>query len=373
MSTEDMNDCCNVSLQDNEIRVSGTVSGEAARKIDSLMCNSLHFTLDFNDACEISFKALRILMNSRKGGKRFTVINACDCIAEKFEDTGVSSIINICRKPKPLDMSKYQEFGASFLSKAYNSADGDSMIKVYGKRVPQALVAREKAVARAVLLFGLNTPLVGTIYSDGSNNALDFERIPGKRSFSRIISEEPERLEEITVRFAHMCRKLHSTQCDTTIFDDRKVFYRQAVCRFDGFSKQEKDTVLKFVDTIPDATTCLHGDMQLSNVITSDGEDMWIDLSDFGYGYPMLDLGMWYFLAKMNPEERTLDQFHLHKEQMDSIWQIFAKEYFGADTPEKQAESERSVLPFAALHMLYLGVTYGFIPGMTDAIKNILL
>ena len=131
------------------------------------------------------------------------------------------------------------------------------------------MVAQEKAVARAVMLFGLPTPLVGTLYEDGDRTALDFERIPDKRSFSRIIAEEPEQLETITRRFAKMCRKLHETPCDTTLFQDRVLAHRQVVINCKELTDAEKEPVLAFVDSIPRVTTCLHGDLQMSNVITT--------------------------------------------------------------------------------------------------------
>jgi len=329
--------------------------------------------IDFSDVSDVNFAALRCFLDARRAGKRFSIVNAADAVAEKFEDSGVGSVVNVSRKPKQLDMSRYEVFGESFLSKAYNSDDGDAMIKVYGGHFPARMVAQEKAMARAVMLFGLPTPLVGTLYTDGTNNALDYERIPGKRSFSRVISEEPERLEEMTVRFAAMCRQLHSTPCDTAVFPDRLNVYRSVVARCDRLTEAERAKIFAFIDSVPKATTCLHGDMQMSNVITSPRGDMWIDLSDFSYGAPMLDIGMWYFLSKLNPEERVQQLFHMGNAQMAQIWDIFAREYFDARTPEALAEAERRVQPYAALHMLYLCVNYWYEPGLFEFAHKVLI
>lgn len=358
-----------MTVDGNFIKVSGILDKQGADELlDAIKADAI-FIIDFSEVSDIKFAALRALLRCRQSGKRFNIINAESAVAEKFEDTGVSSFINVSRKPKPLHMDKYKEFGASFLSKAYNSEDGDSMIKIYGKRVPKTLVAQEKAVARAVMLFGIPTPLVGTLYEDGESTALDFERIEGKRSFSRIIAEEPDRLEEISRRFARMTKKLHSTECDTEVFVDRTMYYRQAVANCKVISDEEKKKAMEFIDNIPAATTCLHGDLQPSNVITNDVDDLWIDLSDFGYGNPMLDMGMWYFLSILNTEERARDLFHLGLDDMRRIWEFFIDEYFGADTAAKKAEVSAEVEKFAALHMLYLGSTYGFEPGMIDFIR----
>ena len=356
----------------NSLNPSGKIGAAEAEDLLSLL-TAENSVIDFAAVDDINFAALRCFLDARRAGKRFSIVNAADAVAEKFEDTGVGVVVNISRKPKALDMSKYEVFGESFLSKAYNSADGDAMIKVYGGHFPARMVAQEKAVARAVMLFGIPTPLVGTLYSDGENNALGYERIPGKRSFSRVISEEPQRLEEITVRFAAMCRQLHATPCETTVFPDRTLVYRNAVSRCDRLTDAEKARIFSFIDSVPAATTCLHGDMQLSNVITSPRGDMWIDLSDFSYGNPMLDIGMWYFLSKLNTEERMQHLFHLGKAEMDRIWDIFCREYFGADSPEALAEVEKRVMPFAALHMIYLCANYWFEPGLFEYAHAVLL
>lgn len=358
-----------IKVEGNLITVSGVVGAREAEKMVAAMAADNVYTIDFNEVSEIKFAALRALLNFRRGAGRFSIINAQDSVMEKFEDSGVASFINICRKPKPLDISKYQEFGKSFMSKAYNSEDGDSMIKIYGPHISRSLALQEKVTARAVMVFGIPTPLVGTVYTDGTNTAIDFERIEGKRSFSRIMSEEPQRMEEMSKKFARMCRDLHNTPCDTSIFPDRSVIYRQTILSCKDLTEEEKQKLVNFIDKTPKATTCLHGDMQMSNVITTGKEDMWIDLADFGYGYPLFDLGMLLFQIKYAPEEIVKDLFHLDRKQMLQVWRYFMEEYFSADTPEKKAAAEASIEPFCTLHMTLIGTQHGFVPGMVEGIK----
>jgi uncharacterized protein (TIGR02172 family) len=351
----------------------GVLDAAAARRIVAALDAEHSPALDFDAVEDIHFGALRVLMNARRSGLRFSIINACDAVSDRFTDTGVSAWIDVCRKPRPLDLSRYEEFGASFLSKAYNSKDGDSMIKVYGTNVSKLAVAREKAVARAVMLFGLPTPLVGTLYETEGRTALDYERIEGKRSFSRVIAEEPERLGEMTRRFARMCRQLHQTPCDTALFRDSRAVHRQAVLDCPGLDEAARAAFLRFVDSIPAATTCLHGDMQMSNVITTGEEDLWIDLGDFGYGEPKLDIAMWYFLSRLNTEENVRQLFHLGLADLARIWDIFVEEYADARSSEEKQAFEQAVIPYAALHMIYIGVEYGFQPGLLDAARSLIL
>ena len=361
------------SKEGSILKLKGDLDGQGVHRLETAMDADNIFTLDFDEVGSVNFAALRALLRCRRNGIRFNIINASSDVIEMFEDTGVSSFLNVFRKPKDLDISKYDEFGGGYLSRSFNSEDGDSMLKYYGKRVPAEVVYREKSVARKVFLFGIPTPMVGPLHCSDGNFAIDFERIEGKRSLSRVIADEPERLEEITVKFANMCKELHSTPCDTNMFEPRVEAYRNAVLNCKDITDDEKNTALGFIDSIPAATTCLHGDMQLSNIITNGEDYLWIDLSDFGYGNPMLDIGMWCFLSILNSEQRIDQIFHLTKEQITRCWRIFAREYFGADTEEKQGEVIARVMPFAALHMLYLGSSYGFEPGMIEFIREKLL
>ena len=363
----------NYSFEGNYVTVSGALDGAGAAAFVQKFSPESIYTLDFKEVVSINFAALRTLLRSRQGGGRFCIINACEDVARMFEETGVSSFVNVCRAPRPLDLSKYTEFGAGYMSKALNSEDGDSMLKVYGANVPKSAVAQEKAAARAVMLFGIPTPLVGSLYEDGDATGLDFERIEGKKSLSRIISEDNSRLEEITRIFARMCKDLHSKQCDTAIFSDRTVYYRDVAAKSEFITEEEKRKVFAFIDTIPADTTCLHGDMQPSNVITNGTDYLWIDLGEFGYGFHMLDMGMWYFMSNIIPEHLCQHIFHLSKDQMGQIWGIFSEEYFGADTPEKKAAVIKDVEPYAALHMLYIGSKYGFEDGMLEFVREKLL
>lgn len=355
------------------LKVEGALDGQQVRELEFAMNAEQIFTLDFDKVTDINFAAMRGLLRCHQSGKHFFVVNVGDAVAEKFEDTGVGYVVSFCRKPKKLDLSKYEGFGAGFLSSAYNSADGDSMLKVYNHRVPQRLVAQEKNVARAALLMGIPTPLVGTLYSDGEYTAVDFERIEGKVSFSRAITNNPERLEEIAIRFAKICKKLHATECNTTLFNDRTIYFRQAVVNDSVFNDEEKAKALAFLDSVPRATTCVHGDLQPGNVIMTPEGDMFIDMGDFGYGNPLLDIAMLYFQARVNSEEIIMHLFHIHKEQLERFWEIFVREYFDARIPEKVAEVDLMMRPYAALYMMYLGSTYGYEPHMSPFIRETLM
>lgn len=143
------------SKEGSILKLKGDLDGQGVHGLETAMDADNIFTLDFDEVGSVNFAALRALLRCRRNGIRFNIINASSDVIEMFEDTGVSSFLNVFRKPKDLDISKYDEFGGGYLSRSFNSEDGDSMLKYYGKRVPAEVVYREKSVTRKVFLFGI--------------------------------------------------------------------------------------------------------------------------------------------------------------------------------------------------------------------------
>ena len=99
--------------------------------------------------------------------------------------------------------------------------------------------------------------------TDGERSGGEYELIKNKRSYTRIISQEPERLEEISLKFAHMARELHAKETDTT----RLCSYKQRIERFyrekNRVPEEYKQRALNFLETVPDTPRCVHGDLHI--------------------------------------------------------------------------------------------------------------
>ena len=54
------------------------------------------------------------------------------------------------------------------------------------------------------------------LITDGNRKGVEYELIMDKCSFARMVSQEPERLEEISQTFSRMTRELHSVKADTS-------------------------------------------------------------------------------------------------------------------------------------------------------------
>ena len=254
-----------------------------------------------------------------------------------------------------VDMTQYKQSGEGYTALSYDNVDAPTIMKLYSTFMDKSEPLREFDLSRRVSAMGFCTPKALRLVTDGERFGVEFERIDGKRSFSRAISQAPEKLEYYAARFAKMARQLHTTECDTGCFSNIKDFWHEQVEISEDFDEAQKARMISFIDSTPDATTCLHGDLHIGNVITNGVEDYWIDLSGFRYGNPLFDLGMFYLACNCNPEALTQNLFHLSNLQMSQVWSIFCKAYFGVSSIGEQLEINARCAPYAALMYLYFG------------------
>ena len=271
-------------------------------------------------------------------------------------------------EPVKIDLADYERSGEGFNAESYNHKGGRTMIKLYSESVSPELPLRALRTAMNVFRMGLLTPMPGRFVTDGKRFGCEFSRVVDKKSFARAISENPDSMKRYAAEFSRMCKQLHSTVCNPAVFPSAVDMSCKAVENAEIFTDDEKKKVLDFVKSVPSATTCLHGDLHIGNILDSSFGNLWIDLADFSYGNLLFDFGMMYLVCRCNPDDLTKKLYHIDNEAMLRFWKLFACEYFGADTPEKFAEVENRLRPFAALKMLYFKIK-----GHDDFIRESLL
>lgn len=241
-----------------------------------------------------------------------------------------------------VDLKKdYRKSGEGANGDSYDCVnDASFMLKMYNTVYPTEMIATELDIARKVFSLGIPSPQPGNLVTDGERIGIRFQRIFGKRSFARMIADEPERTEPYTRMFAQYCRRLHSTQCPDGMFPDGISQARNLLECDKVFTQDEKNVISTFIDSIPQCPTALHGDMHIGNLISTlpAGSPLaqehtvnFIDLGQFSRGCPLIDLGMMQIVCFHSDEGFRRETFHLTGEQTQAIWNIFVDEYFFSD------------------------------------------
>ncbi len=255
--------------------------------------------------------------------------------------------------PTLIDLNDYIRVGEGANGASYNhKTDPSLMMKLYFRNFEAA--ALELELAKKVYNMGIPTPEPGDLVTDGTRMGIRFRRIEGKKSYSRACGDHPERTDEYAREFARMCRQLHATHVDTSLFENVKDRLYRMLDANPDFTPEQKRKIHDFIAAAPDADTAIHGDLQFSNGIFVEENGVrkqyFIDLGDFCYGYYMFDLGMVYLCCCLNDEAWTMEQYHMSNATARRFWDAFAREYFGPDADLE--EMERQVKIYAGLKTL---------------------
>ena len=263
-------------------------------------------------------------------------------------------------KYQSLDLNDYVQSGEGGTALTYSSKDGKTLAKLFQKGYSAQTAEREFLIADAVYKAGIPSPRPIRLVTDGERFGGEYELIVGKRSYARIISEEPDKMEPLSVKLAGLALQLHNTPADSAVFPSMNEVVRPWVEKSERIPEDLRPRLLEALDSIPSPRTCLHGDLHIGNIITDGKKDYWIDLGEFAYGAPEWDLSFIYFSGYFLDRKSCMWLYHLEPGQLREHWNIFVNAYFSFHSPEEQKAYERSLFKFAALRTVaYFGKLNG--------------
>lgn len=249
-----------------------------------------------------------------------------------------------------IDLAEWIRFGEGNNGQSYYHVTDDSLVlKLNDSSWTEEMSLAEFNLSRSVYDLGVPCPKTYRFVSDGQRFGYTSERIKGKRSFSRMIADEPSRIPELAARFAAMARRLHSIQCDTSVFQSALAL-RKGMIDNCAVLPDDVRARLEEIGGIFDsaAVTCLHGDFHPGNLISGEGGEYWIDLGGFSYGDPLIDIATLYLVAHYIPAG-TLDRiFHVKRRPICRFVDEFLKCYYGAELDGAMMEKVRSAALFRA-------------------------
>lgn len=241
--------------------------------------------------------------------------------------------------------------GATYISE---SEPGVLLKESYLDEAQADALVKEFNLSKAVYSLGVSTPQMYDLVSVNGRVAIKCEEIKGKRSFARLCSDNPDKIDAIANHMAQLSRQFHATLTTKEPgIPSRKAIMREAIIQSSMIGEKARKKILAFVDELEDAPTLLHGDFTFSNIILAADKSYWIDLGNAAHGTPYFDLGHFYLFCNIfGRQKRVQDIAHLTETQMRQFWNRFALSYNG---PEHLDQFNRTCKRFAALSIIYLG------------------
>ncbi len=149
---------------------------------------------------------------------------------------------------------------------------------------------------------------------------------------------------------------------------------KEALTYFTPFTKEETLKVSKFIDSIENKTTCLHGDFHIGNfVMTDKNEVLFIDMGDFAYGDPRFDLACLYFNMYNPLEEAGPTLFHCEVPVLKKFWRDFIKHYYNLKSEDEIDNATEEIKKYAGLIIIYYAKRVRVEPWMNDLVHKFLI
>lgn len=261
---------------------------------------------------------------------------------------------------KTIDINDWVLSGGGGAGVSYfHKTDPTLILKMDNREVSEAEVEESLATARIVYGLGVPTPEPGEVVFDGKRYGQVFRRIQNKISYSRLTGEHPELIPQLAHDYTEVVKQLHATKGSGTGLRSIKETYGNMVLANPFRPKELLEKAVRLLESLPDADTCVHGDLHFGNLIKADGRNYLIDIASFSYGHPYFDIAMMVAIHRLSFGNPAFHQelFHCTVDQSDAFWQCFIKEYFGEGVTNAQVE--QMVLPYLAVRILTMETESG--------------
>ena len=348
-------------------RIDANNSADIESEIAEVLAKNPGMTPRF-DASEleyISSAGLRVLLKYRKAFRKdLDVLNVSSDVYEIFEVTGFTELLNVKKKLREISVDGLEVIGSGYTSTVYR-IDPDTIVKVFTHPMfTSARIEADQKISREVFLHDIPTAISFDVVKCGEHYGLVYEMIDAD-TVSGTLKKHPERLEELSIKMAHLMKKLHTTEFTPGTFPDaRDILHRGMQVVFDRkfITADDRAFLDGLIDRIPDGNTFVHADYHPKNVMVSNNELVLIDVGDAALGNLITDLlityshfvsmARWAAGRGTDAHERAIG---LDWKTLGAMWDIIMPEYFGTtdkETLNRYAEILSNYAPMTILCML---------------------
>ena len=289
----------NVTLEENlVISPEGRITAENAKQLEAEIQDIINKhpgltpVFDLERVEYISSAGLRMfLVFSKQFVEKLTIRNVSSEIYDVFSVTGFTSLLNVEKKLRQISVEGCAILGQGAFGKVYR-IDSETIVKVYNGKNSKEEIDDGQARAKYALIRGVPTAIAFDRVRVGENDGAVFELLDAK-TFQEIVSEQPERLPEMTELYLRFLSQLNDLTAEKSgdLEDARKIHLRW----LDGVRGLMPDEVIdglsSLIRAMPEDIHIVHGDLHMKNLMLCNGEPMVIDMDTLCVGNKIFELG----------------------------------------------------------------------------------
>lgn len=288
----------NGELRDNQIvlYLSGHIdSGNAAeveeelRQIVTDDVKTYPVLIDAENLEYLSSAGLRIILRLRKTNANIHIINVKPEVYDIFDMTGFTQMMTIDKAYRVVSVEGCEVIGRGANGTIYR-IDKDNVVKVYNNENALEEIQNEREVARLALILGIPTAISYDVVRVGNSYGSVFELLNAK-SFSKILANEPERIDWCVQEYVNLLRKIHSTLVPKGDLPDiKETVIGWAKFLEDYIPEEYAQKLMNMVKAVPHDDHMIHGDYHTKNIELVGDEVLLIDMDTLAVGHPVFEL-----------------------------------------------------------------------------------
>ena len=285
----------NIAAETLTFALTGRIDSMNAPELEQQLFDKLEghrgepVVLDASDLQYISSAGLRVLLRVKKTNPDMTVTGVSSDVYEVLEMTGFTELMTVEKAYRTVSIEGCEEIGRGANGTIYR-IDKDNVVKVYNNADALEDIQHEREVARLALVLGIPTAISYDVVKVGDSYGSVFELL-NARSFSKILADEPEKMDWCVKEYVDMLRKIHSTVVpEGKLPDVRLTALGWAEYVKDLLPEEAGKKLAALMQAVPHDDHMIHGDYHTKNLELQNDEVLLIDMDTLAVGHPIFEL-----------------------------------------------------------------------------------
>lgn len=341
-------------------QIKGKIDSSNAAEFEKEIMAIKPTEIDALELLYISSAGLRVLMKLRKEVGEVTLNNVRDEVYEILEVTGFTSILNVKKALKEIDITGKEVLGQGAFGKVYR-LDSERIVKVYRSDLSLEFIEREQQYAKAAFISGVPSIIAFDVVKTSAGYGVIYEAV-NSDTLSHVITSEPEKLDEYIAKLVQLAKTLHSTELQNdAVVSLKSYLYKKLDDDYikKNLSAEELSVMKSILDAMKETNNPVHGDLHPGNIMLQDGELVLIDMGGVTRGNPIYDLACTFralFFVPKHNAEICRKSFGLEPELAFEIGRKFFAMYSGI-TDEQALENY--------IHKIRLAFCFFYVAGLS--------
>ena len=316
-------------------------------------CGSTAVILDGEALEYISSAGLRVVLRLKKNHPDLCIVNVCPEVYDILEMTGFTEMMRVERAYKVISTEGCEEIGRGANGTIYR-IDRDNVVKVFNNAGALEDIQHEREVAKLALVLGIPTAISYDVVRVGDSYGSVYEFL-NARSFSKIIAEEPDKLDWCVSEYVKMLKTIHGTKVPPGKLPDMK---ETAVgwARFmkDYLPEEDGDKLVLLMEGVPSDDHMIHGDYHTKNLELQNDEVLLIDMDTLAVGNPVFELASMFnaYVGFSETDPEVIKKFQgFDAETAREFWKKTLAAYLGtsSETKIKEVEDKARIVGYTRL------------------------